>query len=512
MINLILPYFLLLIFFLKKNIKNTQRKTAEELRRAEEARLQYKYLDLGFEQQRRISDPSAFTNEFLSGSLGSLVVTEGVPDWLNIPSNNTTMTTATTLSPSPMAASFHQFEQTPPSPTTSYYRPPSPFTTTSFETPFADLTISATSSPEPLDPNHIKKNNSSTSKLSSSNSNTSPITTSPTTSFPLKYENTSTTSLPPPPPLPIHQEFPSSSLSSSSLNHYHNKELSNLSSTSLLSNESILIIAGGGEDHGSTNMNNHSNNNETNNHNKNKEQQESSLSASASAFLSTTKSACKRTLSRTRSQRRPQVMAGKKKNRSIPLPSQQPTSNDPLMTTSSTLPNTSSPTTIISTPSPSPLPPLPSSSSINTNTSTNIINTNTITNININNSNNRNQNHHHKEEEPHLDHGKVMEALRAKLKRTSNPLSSTSSHFFSSHKDEEETVIQPMSPQGMLLLDLKNPRKVFPNHGHTKRTSLNPRVAVLRRPKPFTSAHNHCEKTKENTSTTTTTTTTTATK
>ncbi|CAO3637377.1 unnamed protein product [Cunninghamella echinulata] len=220
----------LLKHILKAKSEEDKRKTAEELRRAEEARLQYKYLDLGFEQQRRISDPSTFTNEFLSGSLGSLVVTEGVPDWLSIQPN--TMTTTTTLSP--MATSFHQFDQTPPSPTTSYYRPPSPLTTTSFETPFADLTISATSSPEPLDPNHIKKNNSSTSKLSSSNSNASPITTSPTSSFHLKYENISTHSLPP--PLPLHQEFPNY-INNNSNDNNNNEQLlfsSSSSSTSLL--------------------------------------------------------------------------------------------------------------------------------------------------------------------------------------------------------------------------------------------------------------------------------------
>ncbi|CAO3637373.1 unnamed protein product [Cunninghamella echinulata] len=185
-------------------------------------------------------------------------------------------------------------------------------------------------------------------------------------------------------------------------------------------------------------------------------------------------------------------MAGKKKNRSIPLPPPQTSiSNDTILTTTSTLSNTSITNTTTTT------------------TTTTTTPTNTTNTINMNPSTTTTTTILRKEEEePHLDHGKVMEALRAKLKRTSNPLSSSSSsslssNFFSSRKEEEETVIQPMSPQGMLLLDLKNPRKVFPNNGHNKRTSMNPRVAVLRRPRPFTSAHNHCEKTKETTTTTT---------
>ncbi|KAI8097426.1 uncharacterized protein BX664DRAFT_326346 [Halteromyces radiatus] len=352
----------LLKHILMAKAEEDKRRAAEEVRRTEEARLQSKYLDLGWEQQKRISDPSAFTNDFLSGSLGSLAVssTDGVSDWLSIPPNNT----ISTLSPSPMAASLCHFDQTPPSPTTSYYRPPSPLTTTSFDVPFADLTISTQSSPEPLD--------------SSSNKNK----TKPSSPSSVKNINTSNrNSLPPPPPPPPHDDTTN-------------------------------------DDH-----------------------------------IPPTKSACKRTLSRTRSQRRPHV-PGKKKNRSLTLPQQQQQ------------------------------PEEEESESLSV------------------------------KDEPQLDHDRVMEALRAKLRRSSNPptLSSGDKSSLSSNNnliwpssDDTDHPPQPMSPQGMLLLDLKNPRKVFPTVSSTnssKRTTMNPRVAVLRRPRPFTSAHNHCEKSKDTSTTT----------
>jgi hypothetical protein len=74
---------------------------------------------------------------------------------------------------------------------------------------------------------------------------------------------------------------------------------------------------------------------------------------------------------------------------------------------------------------------------------------------------------------PALDHDKVMEALRAKLKRSSQqPKDKTP-------KQEEYT---SMSPSGILLLDLKNPKKTFP-------VRPTPRASVVRKPNSFISAH-----------------------
>ncbi|CAO3594634.1 unnamed protein product [Absidia cylindrospora] len=396
----------LLRHILMAKAEEDKRRAAEEVRRTEEARLQCKYLELGWEHQKQMSDPSTFTNEFLSGSLGSLAVSStDIPDWLSIPPNNT-MTT--TLSPSPMAAFLSHFDQTPPSPTTSYYRPPSPFTTTSFDVPFADLAISTSASPEPRDPfykvampNSINAITSTAIAPSSSSSSTAlpgntEVNASQQNSIstsPQNRRNFLTYPPPPPPPLPPHSD-------------------------------------------------------ETPNE----------IDADAST-QQTVNSSCKRTLSRTRSQRRPHVVPGKKKNRSV---------------------TTTPPQQQQSVPLPSPFV----------------------------------------KDETQLDHVTVMEALRAKLRRSSNPpvlsngdtatLSTSPCTNNNNHLiwpktlEQIDHVPQPMSPQGMLLLDLKNPRKVFTinrnnnsNSNSSKRTTMNQRVAVLRRPKPFASAHNHCDKTKD---------------
>ncbi|KAI8332208.1 hypothetical protein BC941DRAFT_474298 [Chlamydoabsidia padenii] len=292
----------LLKHILKAKTEEDKRRAAEEVRCTEEARLQSKYLDLGYAQQKQYSDPTTFTNEFLCGSLGSLAVSsaEVIPDWLSFhPDNNINMMT-------PMTVPIHHFDQTPPSPTTSYYQPPSPLPSTSLNAPFADLTISSTSSPE----------------LPSTNS----VTTG--------------------------NNMPS------------------------------------------------------------------------------TKSSCKRTLSRTRSHRRPVIPPGKKKNRS----SQQDPSNRPT----------------------------------------------------------------------HLDHGTVMEALRAKLRRSSNlsddindktSSSTSTSLIWPTSLEEIDYPAQPMSSQGMLLSG--SSRRMVSGNSKKRSTTINPKVAIVRRPKPFTSAHNHCEKIKD---------------
>jgi hypothetical protein len=79
-----------------------------------------------------------------------------------------------------------------------------------------------------------------------------------------------------------------------------------------------------------------------------------------------------------------------------------------------------------------------------------------------------------KEELP-LDHDKVMEALRAKLQR------STQQQKEQKNVKEE---ITSMSPSGILLLDLKNPKKSFP-----VRPKATPRASVVRKPNSFISAH-----------------------
>ncbi|CAO3596183.1 unnamed protein product [Absidia cylindrospora] len=380
----------LLKHILLAKTEEDKRRTAEEVRRAEEARLQTKYLDLNWEQRQHFSDPSTFTNEFLSGSLGSLAVSsaEAIPDWLSIDPGNT----MATLSPSPIASSLTYFDQNPPSPTTTS---PSPFVTTSFDAPFAaDLSKSVASSPESL-----------TSFGKMPRNNTKATTTATNSSSSLSSSSTTTLAY-----------------SAIDLNHQQDNTSqpngNNFSQSSALPYEATLL---------------HAPENNT----------------------QPAKSACKRTLSRTRSQRRPVVAPGKKKNRPIPLPQQ------PSTTTTTT-------TTV--------------------------------------------------KDENQLDHVTVMEALRAKLRRSSNPpieassnktTTTTTSDGNKSNKliwptSLEEIVDppQPMSPQGMLLLDLKNPRRIFPNNNNNKRTMMNPKVAVLRRPKPFTSAHNHCEKSKDTSTTT----------
>lgn len=80
-----------------------------------------------------------------------------------------------------------------------------------------------------------------------------------------------------------------------------------------------------------------------------------------------------------------------------------------------------------------------------------------------------------KEELP-LDHDKVMEALRAKLQRSTQQQKE--------QKNVKEDIMSSMSPSGILLLDLKNPKKSFP-----VRPKATPRASVVRKPNSFISAH-----------------------
>ncbi|KAF1800120.1 ATP-dependent RNA helicase HAS1 [Mucor lusitanicus] len=112
----------LLKHILAAKTEEDKRRAAEEIRRAEEARLQSKFIDLQLDQNRRSS--------LLDDTNTSLGLS--ATDWLSQVNSNDL------LSPTFM-------NNTPPSP--SQLQPLSPYTL--FEVPFADLNLSAPSSPEP---------------------------------------------------------------------------------------------------------------------------------------------------------------------------------------------------------------------------------------------------------------------------------------------------------------------------------------------------------------------------
>ncbi|KAI8345356.1 hypothetical protein BD560DRAFT_411611 [Blakeslea trispora] len=286
----------LLKHILAAKTEEDKRRGAEEIRRAEEARLQSKFIDLQLDQHRQSSvlDDSSLG---LSAS-----------DWLSQVNSNDL------LSPS----SF--LNNTPPSP--SHLQPLSPYTL--FEVPFADLNLSAPSSPE-------------------ANKNT-----------PVLVEKITLTDDPP-----------------MSLQDVQENDTQNKPSDTL-----------------------------------------------TPPIPPTPKerNSCKRTLSRTRSTRKPSIKVLAKKNRSQP------------------------------------------SSTVTEDKSHDV--DESVEKV--------------KEDLP-LDHDKVMEALRAKLQRSTQ------------QQKEQKSVkeeITSMSPSGILLLDLKNPRRSFP-----VRPKTTPRASVVKRPNSFVSAH-----------------------
>ncbi|KAG2209513.1 hypothetical protein INT47_008357 [Mucor saturninus] len=255
----------LLKHILAAKTEEDKRKGAEEMRRAEEARLHSKFIDLQLDQNRRSSMLDGLSQN----------------DWLSPVHNDL-------LSPF--------LNNTPPSPS-SQLQPLSPYTL--FEVPFADLNLSAPSSPEPV---LVEK-----------------------------------------------------------------------------------II------------------------NKEEEEPQKSLLPPIPPNMTKERNSCKRTLSRTRSTRKPSIKALSKKNRSQPKEEESTVQQQQV-----------------------------------------------------------------KEELP-LDHDKVMEALRAKLQRSTQ------------QQKEQKNVreeITSMSPSGILLLDLKNPKKSFP-----VRQKATPRASVVRKPNSFISAH-----------------------
>lgn len=259
---------------------------------------------------------------------------------------------------------------TPPSP--SQLQPLSPYTL--FEVPFADLNLSAPSSPEP-------NNNSS---------NPAP---------PIMVEKVSLSDDPPPPPPSQQQQQDENS--NSNTNHTTNNAHSTINPTHSKPLDAAAHTNSGSHSTDNTDM----------------------LSPPpppppAPSLQVRERGSCKRTLSRTRSTRKPSIRVLSKKRY------QQPST--------------------------------------------------------ISHNSGKDEAEQAKEELP-LDHDKVMEALRAKLQR------STQQQKEQKNVKEEYT---SMSPSGILLLDLKNPKKSFPI-----RPKATPRASVVRKPNSFISAHKPKEQT-----------------
>ncbi|KAL7336113.1 ATP-dependent RNA helicase [Mucor circinelloides] len=330
----------LLKHILAAKTEEDKRRAAEEIRRAEEARLQSKFIDLQLDQNRRSS--------LLDDTNTSLGLS--ATDWLSQVNSNDL------LSPTFM-------NNTPPSP--SQLQPLSPYTL--FEVPFADLNLSAPSSPEPNNASHPP---------------------------PILVEKVSLTDDPPPPP-PSKQE----ENSDSNTNNTTNNANSAINSTNAKPLDATTTTTTATTDN--TDM----------------------LSPPpppppAPSLQVRERGSCKRTLSRTRSTRKPSIRVLSKKRY------QQPST--------------------------------------------------------ISHNSGKDEAEQAKEELP-LDHDKVMEALRAKLQR------STQQQKEQNNVKEEYT---SMSPSGILLLDLKNPKKSFPI-----RPKATPRASVVRKPNSFISAHKPKEQT-----------------
>ena len=238
---------------------------------------------------------------------------------------------------------------TPPSP--SQLQPLSPYTL--FEVPFADLNLSAPSSPEPNNPPHPP---------------------------PILVEKISLSDDPPLPPPPPQEE--DSNLNTKNTTDNINSTINSASKSLNSSSNTDMIFP-------------------------------PPPPPPAPSLQVREKGSCKRTLSRTRSTRKPSIRVLSKKNRY-----QQPST--------------------------------------------------------ISHNSGKDEAEAAKEELP-LDHDKVMEALRAKLQR------STQQQKEQKNVKEEYT---SMSPSGILLLDLKNPKKSFPI-----RPKATPRASVVRKPNSFISAH-----------------------
>ncbi|KAI9268337.1 hypothetical protein BDA99DRAFT_505564 [Phascolomyces articulosus] len=417
-----------------------KRRAAEELRLVEEARLQSKYLDFleggnsssNSQHNRRYSDHASLIDSFgescffISFNLEKrnystifyyLIDSLGMSSTPNN-NNNDAATVTSVLTPQsqwmsstsslPMMPASQFLDKTPPSPSPSFLPPNSPYA--SFDVPFAELSISASSSPEPshhqfhhqhhhqhqhhLPPQQQQQQQQQQQSLPQQQRPKSSSSLSK-----LSQEETRATTPPPPPP-------PSSADT----------------------------------------------------------QQQPERS-------------CKRTLSRTRSQRRtPSTSKNSKRNKRVSqqqLTEEEQQQQQQQQQQQHLQPPVPTQHTIILEQHPQQQqqsqPPPP-------------------------------QQQQKKSEEPRLDHGKVMQALRAKLQRSSNPQKSNSQYQQQQQEEADQqaaaTAAASMSPTGILLLDLKNPRKSFPPR--------KPHVAAVRRPRPFASAHNYCESGGKSTSSSTT--------
>lgn len=254
---------------------------------------------------------------------------------------------------------------TPPSPTSQLHQPLSPYTL--FEVPFADLNLSAPSSPEPQNP----------------------------PSLPLLVEKI----------------------------------------TLVDDNSSVITTATSATVTTTTANNNNSNSNNYSIQQQEQQQSTNNTLQVNNAPVEKQRASCKRTLSRTRSTRKPSIKALSKKNRSSmvqtksteeqiqELQQRQEAAEQQVQQQQAQVKEEAVPV---------PVPP--------------------------------------------LDHDKVMEALRAKLQRSTQQQKEL--------KNNPREEITSMSPSGILLLDLKNPKKSFP-----VRPKATPRASVVRKPNSFISAH-----------------------
>ncbi|KAI9484235.1 MAG: hypothetical protein EXX96DRAFT_561455 [Benjaminiella poitrasii] len=314
-----------------------KRRGAEEIKRAEEARLQSKFIDLQLDQQRR---SSLFLDDNIS---------------LGLSSNNDWISTVNTAA----------LNNTPPSPAKISSSTLSPYTL--FDVPFADLNLSAPSSPEP---NNGKSQQSPPCLIEKINLSDNP----PPPQVKKRQEHVIQSSLstssflpPPPPPPPIIKE----------------------------------------------------------------------------------RTSCKRTLSRTRSTRKPSIKVLSKKNRSsLVAPSKEGeeavNKHDEVKEKKKSV--------------------------------INIKEKEEEKTVSIA----EEEKEKNKQSSSLLDHDKVMEALRAKLKRSTQQQKEQQQN-----KSNGREGITNMSPSGILLLDLKNPKKSFPVRP-IKATS---RASAIKKPNSFISAH-----------------------
>ncbi|KAI9025090.1 hypothetical protein CLU79DRAFT_97234 [Phycomyces nitens] len=124
-----------------------KRRTAEELRLAEEARLQNKYLDFEMNHHRRSRSEPSFSQDMHSESLDSLLLPNSSDiesSWLSSLQGGSDLSI---MSPFGTGSSLQDFNN-PPSPSHSILLP-SPYM--SFDMPFGNLSLSVASSPEPIE-------------------------------------------------------------------------------------------------------------------------------------------------------------------------------------------------------------------------------------------------------------------------------------------------------------------------------------------------------------------------